>query len=189
MIDPITQYILNEARKPDVLYHAASELTKILKPRKSAIGHMDKMKSDFGSKEWERNAVFAGTTKMMVYPFGLERINMLWPGNQTEKEAYGLTKGCYLSAKENGKKVALRVHYYNHIPRKPLYLYTVDAKDFTLIKDKPGAAVEQWYSSKVITPLKVDKIFPREIRNSWRIIGKKDWQIKLQKYKVRGYFK
>jgi hypothetical protein len=186
MINKYLQYI-QESVKPDVLYHAASELTKTIIPRKSKIGHTGKMKKhSYVNKSWEKKAVFSATTKLMCYPFGLERINMMWPGNHTEEEVNSWTKACYLST---GKNNILKVYYWNYTPIKPFYLYYVDPKDFKLINDSPGAAVEQWYCTKEVIPLKIEKIYPNQIKKSWERIGDKDWEIKKQKYKTKGFFK
>lgn len=186
MINQYLQY-LQESSKPDVLYHAAELLTKTLKPRKSAIGHTGRLKDHrYVNKDWERKAVYAATEKHMAIPFGLERINMMWPGNHTEEEVQSWDKACYLTANNN---TILQVHYWNYTPTKPLYLYYLNSKDFKLINDVPEAVVKQWYSNKEIIPLKVEKLFPRQIKNSWRRVSDKEWEIKKQKYKDKGFYK
>ena len=186
MINSYLQYI-QESKKPDILYHAADRYKKTLKPRKSTIGHTGRMKGSYPTKKWELNAVYAGTTPEMCYPFGFERVNMMWPGNHTEEEVSKWTKASYLSASAgNGRLVMC---YYNYTPTKPIYLYTVDSKYFTLVKDKLGAIVEQWYCKKEIPYLKVEKILPNQIKQSWKKIGQKDWEIKKRKYKEKGYYK
>ncbi len=75
------------------------------------------------------------------------------------------------------------------IPKKPLYLYTVDSKDFILIEGNPDDAIEKWYAMNEITPLKVDKLFPNQVKNSWRIATKVDWEKKKKSYKDKGFYK
>jgi len=186
MINQYLQYI-QEAKRPDVIYHASSILSKTLKPHVSPIGHTKIIKAGFPSKSWERKAVYAGTTKDMCYPFGLERHNIMWPGNYTEEEVESMKSACYLSTKVNKDRLVLC--YYNFTPKKPVYLYTVATKDFTKINDKPGAIIKQWSCLKEITPLKIEKIMPNQIKHSWIKIGKKDWEIKKAKYKAKGYYK
>jgi len=170
-----------------VLYHASDYLKKTLEPRKSPIGHTEKMKRGYPTKAWERKAVYAATTKDMCYPFGLERHNIMWPGNHTEEEVERMKSACYLSASAGGGKLILC--YYNFTPKKPVYLYTLDSKDFTIINDRLGAIVEQWSCSKEITPLKVDKVMPNQIKHSWKKINKKEWERKKQRYRDKGYYK
>jgi len=175
---------------PKVLYHAASLLTKTLKPRKSDIGTVPKKtqnKWNYDTSAWEKKAIFAATKINQAIPFGLERENMLWVNRYTEEEVMALKKGCYLSV--NKSTNILQVNYYNHTPTKPVYLYTVDPKDFKFIIVPGGAAVEQWYSMKTITPLKTQKLYPNQVRESWIKIGKADWERKKEKYRIKGYFK
>jgi len=186
MILTIETYLL-EIQKPDVLYHAASQLTKTLIPRISPIGSTDKMKRGYSVKGWEKKAVFAATTKDMCYPFGLERHNIMWPGTRTQEEVESWKSACYLSASAGKGKLVMC--YYNFTPKKPVYLYTVDSKDFRKIYDSLAGIVEQWAAIKEVTPLKVDKVMPNKIKHSWIKVGDKEWKIKKQKYKVKGYYK
>ncbi len=173
---------------PEVVYHAASLLTKTLKPRKSPIGTMPKnVKISYKTKKWEKKAVYAATEKNQAIPFGLERVNMAWPGTYTEEEMNGWDKACWLSV--NKRTNILQVHYWNHIPKKPFYLYTVNTKDFKLITDNPGGAVEQWYSTKIVTPIKTEKIFPNQVKGSWLRVNDANWERKKKKYKLKGFFK
>ncbi len=178
-----------ESIQAKVIYHAASLLTKTLVPRVSGIGTMPKdakSKINYKTKNWERKAVYAATEKNQAIPFGLERVNMTWPGTYTEEEVNSWTKACWLSV--NNQNI-LQVYYWKHIPKKPLYLYTVDPKDFTLITDNPGGAVEQWYSNKVVTPLKVDKLLPNQVKGSWVKATDANWERKKKKYKEKGFYK
>jgi len=78
----LDQY-LREVQEPKVLYHAASWLTKTLVPRKSAIAKVPGAKYPKG---WQNKAVFAAEEIPHVIPFGLERLNMMWPDQHTELE-------------------------------------------------------------------------------------------------------
>jgi hypothetical protein len=187
MIDNYLNYIQESDNKPKILYHASDILKTIIEPRKSSIGHTKKMKNNYPTKDWEKTAVFAGTTPAMCFPFGLERLNILWPGNHTEEEVASWDHGCYLSASAGGGKLIMC--YYNCKPEKPTYLYTVDSKNFTKVNDKLGAIVEQWICTKKVKPLKTKKYMPNQIKQYWKIIGKKDWEIKKAKYKLKGYYK
>jgi len=177
---------LQEIKDSKKLYHASSHLTKTLVPRKSIIGVVPKnVKLGYSTKEWERKAIFAATEKKQAIPFGLERKNLLWPGIYTKEEVDNWKYACYLSV--NKTTNILQVHYYNYKPKNSFYLYTVDSKDFKLIEN--SNAVEQWYSTKEISPLKVQKLFPDQVKGSWKEITKKDWERKKQKYKDKGYYK
>lgn len=186
----IIENYLQELQKPDILYHAASHLTKTLIPRKSKIGHVPKnveMKQNYNTKEWEKNAIFAATKPNQAIPFGLERPNMMWPNLHTREEVESWKYSCYLSVDDLTN--ILQVNYYNYTPKNPLYLYTLDSKDFSLIKDSKKAAVEQWYSMKEIYPLSVKKLLPNQVKESWKRISKEEWEKKKQKYLDKGYYK
>ena len=183
MIDPITQYILLEIKQREFLYHAASELTKTLVPRKSTIGAV----AGVGKKEWNKKAIFAAMEKDQAYPFGLERINMMFPYKYTEEEVNAFDKACFLSV--NKQKHRLEIWYYNHTPKEPLYLYYVNRNDFKQILGDEKNPVKQWYSTKGVVPIKVYKIYPHQIKDSWRQVGKKEWDIKKQKYRDKGFYK
>ena len=190
-MDPITQYILNEAStESNILYHASDRYKKVLEPRKSKIGTLPKkaLKNiDYETKEWEIKAVYAAPKEIQVIPFGMERINMMFPGQRTEEEVSRLKKSCYLGV--NKKTNTLEIYYWNHTPTKPVYIYTVDRKDFKPILANKGGAVAQWYSTKMITPIKIKKIFPNQVKKSWRKINNAEWEIKKQKYRIKGFYK
>jgi len=179
MIDPVTQYILNEMKRPNVLYHASDTLTKTLKPRITNIS-VPTAHSLHG-----KNAIFASHNKL--YAFGLERVNMMVVNKYTEKEVEKWTKACWL--KPHPPK--LFVYYWNHIPRKPIYLYTVSSKGFKPFKvTTPKHTTYHWYITKDITPLKVQKLTPQQVKkDSWKIVSDKEWEEKKQKYKDRGFYK
>ena len=191
MIDPITQYILNEAsNESSILYHASDRLKKILEPRKSGVGTLPKKAKkniDYETKDWERKAVYAAPKEIQVIPFGLERINMMFPGLRTEEEVNRLKKSCYFSV--NKKTNILQVHYWNHTPTKPIYIYTVERKNFKPILANKGGAVDQWYSTRMVTPIEMKKIFPNQVKRSWRKISDAQWEIKKQKYRIKGFYK
>jgi len=182
MIDPITQYILNEIQKQDIIYHAASLLTKTLVPRKSIIGSI----AGIGKKEWNKKAIFAATEKNQAIPFGLERINMLFPFSYTEEEVNEWNKACFLT--QNKKDRILEVHYYNHTPKDPVYLYQVNSSGFKQIMNDPTNMIKQWYSTKVVTPITVEKLYPKQVKESWKRVSKIDWEKKKQKYKTKGWY-
>jgi len=184
MIDPVTLYLLHEAlNKPSVVYHAASKFTKTLIPRKSPIGAV----KGIGVKEWNKKAIYAASEKYQAIPFGLERVNMMFPFRYTEEEVNGWNKACYL--KRNKQRKTLEVWYYNHTPKNPVYLYHVNPVDFKLIGNDPTNVVEQWYTTKIITPIKVEKLLPNQIKSSWKRVNKAAWEIKKQKYKDKGWYK
>lgn len=181
MIDPITQYII-EIQTMDIVYHASPELVKVLKPNVSPIGKLPGKKTE----PWEKSAVYAASEEIQAVPFGLERVNMLWPNLYTKEEVDKFNKGCYLSKKGD----MLQVHYYNHTPTKPLYMYELNRKDFKPIKSPiKDSLVEQWYSPKPAMPVNVRKLFPRQVRSSWTKISKKEWEFKKKRYEERGWYK
>ena len=178
-MDPITQYILNEMKKPDVLYHAASLLTKTLKPRVTKLFIMSK--SDASG----RKAIFASHNKL--YAFGIERTNMMIPHFHTEKQVNSWKSACWLKP----EPPKLIVHYWNYIPRKKFYLYHVDSKGFKeFVAKTPNTTTTHWYIDKEIVPLRVEVINPRDIEGiAWKRATKKQWEEKKAKYKARGLYK
>jgi len=181
----IVEKYLIEIQNVDVLYHAGSMLTKTLKPRKSPIG---KVGGKEYSKDWSYKAIYAAAKRTGAIPFGLERVNLMWIDTYTEEEVNRFKYSCWL--KQNKAKGILEMWYWNYTPRKPFYLYTVDRKDFKRVRqiDKT-AIVEQWYSTKEITPIEVEKIFPKDVKQNWRRVSKKVWEAKKQKYKDKGMYR
>jgi len=183
----ILEYYLEEMQKPNILYHAASHLTKTLIPRRSAIGTLPKnVKTDYNTKGWEKRAIFAAIEKNQAIPFGLERKNFMWAGANTKEEVDTWKYGCYLSVNKDTN--ILQMNYYNYIPKNPVYLYTVDSKDFKMIQSDNNP-VKQWYSTKEVIPLNLEKLLPNQIKGSWKEISKVDWERKKQKYTDKGYYK
>ncbi len=186
----IDKYLI-EIQTPKVLYHAASMLTKTLVPRKSLVAKYPKDAKHAGSvkriiiRKWDKKAIYAAEEEDQALPFGLERVNILWPNRYTEEEVNAWTKACWLSV----KNMRLQVFYFNHIPRNPVYLYLVDPKDFKAIGEGPKLVVKQWYSSKTITPIEVKKYLPNQIRDSWGKASRGEWERKKQKYREKGWYK
>ena len=85
------------------------------------------------------------------------------------------------------------MHYWNHIPKKPVYLYYLSPKDFIsypVYTKKINKNVYHWSTKKEVTPLKIEKYMPRDIKKeSWIIASKKDWEERKAKWKRKGYFK
>ena len=191
MIDPITEYILNEAmNKENILYHASDRLKKVLEPRKSKVGTLPKKAKkniDYETKEWEVKAVYAAPEIVQVIPFGMERVNMMFPGTRTEKEVNMLKKACWFKA--NNKAGRLQIWYWNHTPTKPIYIYTVERKFFKQILANKGGHVEQWYSTRMVIPISVKKLLPNQVKKSWHKATNAEWEIKKQKYRKKGFYK
>lgn len=176
---------LTEGRKPNVGYHAASKLTKTLKPRKSPIGDV---KGQAYSKHWTYKAIYASSNKIGAIPFGLERVNMMWVDTYTEDEINRFKRSCWL--KQDKVNNILRMWYWNAIPKDPFYLYTVNLKDFKKVRQVDKTAiVEQWYSTKEIIPVNIEKLFPRDVKNSWKVVSDMEWKKKKEKYKRKGLYK
>lgn len=187
LYDRQSNYLL-ELQNSEILYHASDKLKKVLEPRKSGVGTLPKKvkKSiDYETKDWERKAVYAAPEEIQVIPFGMERVNMMFPGLRTEEEMNRLKKSCFF--KVNKKNNTLQVHYWNHTPTKPIYIYTINRKDFKPILANKGGAVEQWFSTRKVIPIGMKKIFPNQVRASWRKITNAEWEIKKQKYRDKGF--
>jgi len=174
----IENYLL-EIQRPDVLYHARWELVNVIKPNVSDISTAGKIKTH------GKNAIFASSRKL--YAFGLERVNLLTPYKYTEQEVERWKKASWLSP----QPPLLILYYWNHIPKKPIYLYKLDPKGFKPFKViSKGKTYYHWYIEKPVKPLSVKKIYPREIKNiGWKVATDRDWEIKKQKYRDRGAFK
>jgi len=164
------------------LYHASPVLLKVLKPFVSDIGI-----NYAASEGWDKKAVYAAEEMLQVIPFGLERINMMWPGSHTEKEVRSWKSLCWLD--RNKKKQLLQMAYYNYTPNKPIYIYVLDSKDFIKIKDPRGAFVKQWYTTKTVKPLDKKKLYPVQVKESWYKASKQVWKDKFQSYIDNGKFK
>jgi len=175
----LTNYLhyLQEIKRPAVLYHAAEKLTKTLKPRKTTLY--------LASKSHGRDALFASHNKL--YAFGLERSNLMVPYKHTEAEVNSWEHACWLDP----QPPKLIVHYWNYIPKKPVYLYHVDSKGFKpFIAKTRNTTTHHWYIEKEIIPLKVDVIQPRDIENiAWMRATKKDWERKKKRYSEMGAYK
>jgi len=174
----IDNYLI-EIQKPDVLYHTADKLTKTLKPRVTDLFVPSKRSTH------AKKAIFASHNKL--YAFGLERVNVMIPGEYTEEEVNGWTKSCWLDP----DPPRLFVYYWNHIPKNTVYLYHVDSKGFKpFVAKTPNTKTTHWFITKEITPLKIEKLKPNQIKkDSWKIATDAEWEAKKQRYKERGFYK
>jgi len=182
MINKYLEYIQEEMvegyNRPKILYHAADKLTKTLKPR------VTNLKTSTRGGAHHTNAIFAA--EIPLYAFGLERVNMMIPKRHTEKLVRSWKKGCYLSPEHPN----LYVYFWNHIPTKPVYMYTVRSEGFKPFVVGKKTKVTHWYNESEVIPLKVEKIYPNKLKNkAWKIATDEDWEFKIKKYIRKGFFK